>query len=162
MIKITNVEIVDTSTGKQYKKVTTAEGVVLSCWPDFIYYDKVVEGAEVDGVIKDTGKYKNLVSGNLGARPPSLRTNISAQVEKAQQRREESINRTLDRQEMGYLLGATFRDATLLATTRMSAEVSITREAMAGEWLYWKNWLLKNHPTEQDYSEAEAGRLIPS
>lgn len=63
--------------GKEYIKATldseTNERFEASVWPDFSQYSKMAPGATVEGVIRVKGEYKNLVDGNLGPKPESLR-----------------------------------------------------------------------------------------
>ena len=91
---------------------------------------------------------------NWGSRPPWA--NKESGAVKAANITKESVEKTLDRKELSITLAAIQRDATLLATTRVVAEQPITREMLASEWLYWKQWLINNRPNEEEYLSGRA------
>ena len=132
-------EVVQTATGKEYKKVNIV-GIssVVSCWPDFSQYDAVKPEAEVEAIIRTSGKYKNLVDED---KKPPVRTNV---IKEAQQRKEHSIALSQEKKESSIKLAASARDATLIVVNFYPelAEISTTKDnKIKDKWEYWRRWL---------------------
>lgn len=95
---ISDVQETTTSTGKTYKRAR-ANGIDVSVWSDFSKYTEVTDGAVVEGMIKENGKYKNLVdeatpySGvkSRGAGMAKAQETKAKYIEQAQARKSDSI-----------------------------------------------------------------------
>lgn len=91
-----------TTTGKEYKRITgkDEQGNVIeaSTWSDAPFYAQIAPGATIEAEIKVSadGKYKNLIGANArsGGGGSAFK---SAQIEKAQERKEKSIQIAQDR-----------------------------------------------------------------
>lgn len=61
-----------TDSGKEYKKITTTDGVTASAWKnqgEEAWYEEIMPGATIEGELVTKGKYTNLVSGNKRPHP---------------------------------------------------------------------------------------------
>lgn len=144
LYKITKVEIVNTSTGKQFKKADIfAEGATLqvSVWPDFSKYDQVIEGGEVEGQIRESGKYKNLVDGNLGSNPMQKRQN--SPITRVMEKKASDIKESQERKNDAIMTSSTMRDAVQIVVA-MTAYEKYDEATMADKIEHWRKWLLDN------------------
>lgn len=147
--KIEWVEEVESQSGKKYKKVTLAGDVSVSCWPDFSKYAEVIPGGEVEGIIQEKGKYKNLVDGNLTKFGPKPNEFKAKQIEAVQTRTSEMVKMAQDNKADNIKLAAANRDATLILTTFYPEFTNIVdfnerTDAIKKSWIELRDWLLKN------------------
>lgn len=117
-IVIKSSEIKQTSTGKEYKKVTIDENgaeIQASVWSDSPFYAQVNAGATIEAEVKVSadGKYKNLVGANTANRGAGLSAMKNASIEKFQNNKATQIAEAQDRSAWMW---AKTNASTLLAT----------------------------------------------
>jgi hypothetical protein len=142
-------EKAQTSTGKDYMKVTIA-GETMNCFPwKFAEYAKIMPGAIVDGKVLVDGKFKNLVddvdAGSEGVvvnavkKPAFGGGGVKAMV----QEKNTNIKLSQENKERGIILSSTARDASLFVTT-FYADKGWSEEELKEKWLAWRGWFAKN------------------
>lgn len=131
-------------------KGVVTEGVV-SFSSDSLYAS-LVSGAEVEGilVVSDyNGKKSYTLKGEL--KKPNFMQGGGAKmvaekaqnINKAMDRKEESISSFQHNKEEGIILSASARDATLMVTAFVKD--SFDDEEIKEKWLMWRKWLLRNY-----------------
>lgn len=135
-------EVKETSTGKTYKRATVQDtngaSHEVSVWSDFPDYAKVEAHNEVEGTIRENGKYKNLV----GDRPKTTKKGFDATVAVAM--KQEGIKRSQDRKEDSIKISGTARDATLITVALMQSG-TVSAAMWKDKWLEVRDWLLENY-----------------
>jgi len=76
-------------TGKKYKRIIT-NGQEMSVWEDFVSYDDVQEGATIEGDVRRSGKFLNLV--DSGKTYPK-RISKDDKIKEAQDRNKDNMSR---------------------------------------------------------------------
>lgn len=140
--KIDWVEQKTTSTGKTYKKatITGADGTHdVSVWPDYASYEAVTPGSEVEGVVSVNGKFKNLVAGNLGAKPSGFTPRAPAGSAKAQETKRIDIQNAQENKGEAIKLASTLRDAVLVALAELGGNHD--HEEYKSRIRHWREWL---------------------
>lgn len=140
----------NTTTGKTYKKAALMgeDGVQhqVSVWSDYSNYAAVTQGNTVEGVIRDSGKYKNLVSGNLGTRPASIPAKFGAVM----QIKQEGIRQAQENKGEAIKISSTMRDAVLITLAELGGNQD--HETYESRIRYWRSWL---------YAEWEEVKDVP-
>lgn len=147
--KVGQVEPKTTQAGVAYKKINVKDeaGVItsdISIWSDCSQYNLAVTGATIEGVISDTGKYKNFKDGNLGARPAGIGFAGGA---KAMERKEKSIEKFQDAKEYSIMVASTASQATEILTSILDNhpdKVGGVTE-WKSEWIKIRYWLVENY-----------------
>jgi len=133
------MEVKTTSTGKSYKKasITGEDGAQyqVSVWDDFPSFAAVQAGGMVEGVIRQNGKYTNLVAGNLGVRPASIPNKFG----KVMEIKQEGIRKAQENKEEGIRISSTMRDAVLVALAELGGNRDHTE--YEDRIRYWRSWL---------------------
>lgn len=145
------VEIKNTQTGKTYKKAVLNDGTQVSVWPDYSQYDKVVEGGDVEGVIKTNGKYSNLVDGNLGAKPAGMRANV---INQAMAKKSEAIEHFAEKKDLGIRLSSSIRMSVDIVTAFYK---DLDEAEIKTKILNWREWFLDNWETTQATKDDFSG-----
>ena len=134
------VEEVQTSTGKNYKRVNVA-GLSgdISCWPDYSQYNDVAPGAEVEGVIRTSGKYKNLVDATPTNKTYQPRT---GPIREAQERKGAMIAQAQENKGEGVRMASAGRDATQIVITFYPeyADKNNKEILIKQSWEDWRKW----------------------
>lgn len=153
---------IPTASGKKYKKINVKapDGVItkeISIWPDCSQYDLANTGASIEGVIADTGKYKNFKDGNLGPRPAGF-GKVSMEY------KTKSIQEAQGRKNDAVMVSATARDATLILTAFYPelgaiADPIVREDKIMNLWRKYRMILIENwmpRPTTSAGTPADA------
>lgn len=159
--KIDWLQMGKTTTGKEKADATLIDEqgnkVDVTIWGDFPAFNTMMPGAEIEGELKEASNPKWKPSLNAPRTPKTASgSNFKTlQVEKAQERKESSINRTLDRKEESIALMSAQRDATLIVTTfykeAISSDPILSGEAeriIRKKIVEWRDWYLSNEFTD--------------
>lgn len=104
-------------------------------------FDVITTGQTLEGEIEIKGNYKNFK--NHIQRPTAGIYNKTAAVEKAMERKEESITKFADRKEEAIAMAGAQRDAVLIVVALMKDKEwsqSVVRETIT----LWRNWFLSD------------------
>lgn len=140
-----DVKHLTSKAGKPFKKAT-ANGVEVSIWPDFAQYEQAVEGATVDGIVRENGTYKNLVS---ELEKPEFVKRMSggrsgASIAKAQDRKEEMIKQAQARKSDQIAFFNATNNAIALYSALNSGKEA-TAEDMQDFIRFWREWFLDEY-----------------
>jgi len=132
--KVLSSEEVQTATGKMYKKAEL-EGVgQVSVWPDFVGYESVATGAEVEGEILIKGKYKNLV----GVGKPTYKATGITEATKV---KVQGIKDAQQFKNAGIKMAAASRDATQIIISYPDLLTNPELEIkLKTKWEEWRKW----------------------
>ena len=138
--KIHEVEEVQTSSGKDYKRATIesdkGEVIDVSVWPDFSKYAEVIVGGQVEGEIRIKGKYKNLID---GFKPPANYPRTKPAITQAMERKETSIKTFQASKEDSIKMASSSRDAVLMITTLIPfLYKDLSEDGLKAKWLEWR------------------------
>lgn len=172
---ISNVSIATSkSTQKQYKKFSVqpeggtvvTQGVVA--FPSVGIYNLIEDGATVKAelVEKNDPKYGLSYSlkdeagmgGSYGGTKNSFSRNGEA-ILAATERKEKSIQSTLDRKEDSFMISGTARDATLILTALIAKATTVID--WKTEWLKIRAWLVNNYHNVDSAGLTSAGTKVP-
>lgn len=151
MIKIKNVEIKQTKTGSPYKSLVANDGtkeVSASIWNNDRLYSQVIDGAEVDGVLQQNGKFWNLKS--RLSEPLFVKKDKRAEIHEFQDRKLEGIQQTLEVKDHSIKISSTFRDATLFTIAEFQGKGGDER-TLRTAWVNWRRWLWENYGNISGY-----------
>lgn len=126
-------------TGAQHENVT-----IFSSFPNF---SNIRPGEKISGFLK-VNDYKGQTTYSLDVERTQgwgRQTNVKqAAVAAAMEKKQENIEKTLDRKDESYKISSTFRDATLLTVAQLQGNGS-GLEQYKTVWITWRDWLWKNH-----------------
>lgn len=113
---------------------------------DYPNFDTIIEGAEFEA-----NAWTNPTSGKVSFFAPKLNSGANrgqsgartAQITKAMEKKEQSIEKFQDNKEFSIKTSSTMRDAVLIVTARDFIKTA-TDEEIEREITKWRNWLLKN------------------
>lgn len=141
IFKIQNSEIIETKTGKVYKRALLENGTEISVWPDYSQYEKVEAGAEVEGQIFTKGKYQNLVDANKTIPTYQKQTKVQ-QITQLQQNKAELIKQSQEKRDESIAYFNAINSAISLLEARESLKTMSEMEIQAAIRL-WRDWFIK-------------------
>ena len=155
MKKFSIIEIVEktASTGTIYHTCTlrtedeVGEEIKAS---SFDLKDKKI-GDIVEGEIVMKGQYKNF---HIKKEQVARGGGASAGIKVAQERKQEMIEKTMDRKEDSFKITATFRDATILTQTWSTKAPFPTSQEIEEKWVYFRKWLWEHY--DMDITDTKA------
>jgi hypothetical protein len=117
----------------------------------FDLLDKKI-GDVVEGELIKNGQYTNfkihkeVKAGGFGGN--------SANIAKMQEKKNENINKIIDRKEDSFKVSATFRDATILTQTWSAKAPFPTSQEIEEKWVYFRRWLWEHY--DMDITDTKA------
>lgn len=140
MKTIKSIEDKETKTGKDYKVVTFEDGSTASVFPwDYSGFNQITVGDDIDeDYIDDDGKYTNIKD------PDKQGNSSSGGSQSPQKRKEDSINKAMNKKEKSIRLSSTMRDATLLTQAQFQGKENPDPKKMKDAHQQWRAWLWDN------------------
>lgn len=131
---LTGVEIQQASANRVDKKG--------NIWAAF---DQIVEGGSVEADFwrSDAGKPYLFAPKPAKSFSGHSRGTGGANIAKAQERKQENIEKTMDRKEMGILISAAMRDATQITLASLKNEPFPTDADFGREFRKYRDWYIK-------------------
>lgn len=140
-IKVLKVASKTTKNAKPYKMLeveVNGETRKVNIWSNFPDFANIVEGSVITGKMSMDGQYWNISFENQAPK-----SNFKAQqIEKAVERKEQSISKFQDTKELSIKIASTMNKAVDLAI----AEIKDVRtlNTLEADILKWREWLWRN------------------
>jgi hypothetical protein len=158
MYKISDVQVITKGAFTFKKGNINAEGMSMevSVWKSSKgvdeaaqseLYDKFIDGAELDGEVQENGNYKNFVA---KAKKTASKTGM---INQAMEKKQEGIAHAQENSALNVKIASTFRDATLIANSLLTVEMS--EDDIKRLWEHWRAWLWSrfDDPREREWVE---------